>query len=130
MQGPAAAASPRKTMGFTYLLWATRGDAFAAFALVAAAAGLYFADAKPKPLSHAASERDPLVKFAMQQRTLDRVKKLNGCEGAGEDWANGCRRYASKIGMPDVIYLHREGHKYPEATPSLIVKFFKEQPKK
>jgi polyhydroxybutyrate depolymerase len=116
--------------GFTYLLWAKRGDNFAAFAPVAAAAGLYFLDAKPKPLFHAASEKDPLVKFAMQQRTLDHVKKLNGCEGTGEDWAKGCQRYNSKSGMPVVIYLHGEGHKYPEPTPALIVKFFKEQAKK
>jgi len=115
---------------FTYLLWAKRGDAFAAFAPVAAAAGVYFLDAKPKPLFHAASEKDPLVTFAMQQRTLDRVKKLNGCGDAGEEWAKGCQRFASKSGPPVVIYLHDEGHKYPEATPELIVKFFKDQVKK
>jgi len=116
--------------GFTYLLWAKRGETFAAFAPVAAAAGLYFVDAKPKPLFHAASEKDPLVTFAMQQRTLDRVKKLNGCADQGEDWAKGCKRYSSKNGTPVVIYLHDEGHKYPEATPALIVKFFQEQAKK
>jgi polyhydroxybutyrate depolymerase len=125
--------------GFTYLLWAKRGDTFAAFAPVAAAAGPYFVDAKPKPLFHAASEKDPLVTFTMQQRTLDRVKKLNGCDDQGEDWAKGatgakeakgCLRYASKKGTPVVIYLHDEGHKYPEAAPALIVKFFQEQSKK
>src|SRR2546430_9867490 len=36
---------------FTYLLWAKRGDSFAAFAPVAAAAGSYFVDARPKPRS-------------------------------------------------------------------------------
>ena len=116
--------------GFTYLLWAKRGDTFAAFAPVAAAAGPYFVDAKPKPLFHAASEKDPLVTFAMQQRTLDRVKKLNACDENGEDFAKDCKRYASKNGTPVVIYLHSEGHKYPEATPALIVKFFQEQAKK
>jgi polyhydroxybutyrate depolymerase len=115
---------------FTYLLWAKRGDVFAAFAPVAAAAGVYFADAKPKPVFHAASEKDPLVKFAMQQRTLDRVKKLNGCPAEGEEWAKGARRYASKSGPPLVVYLHDEGHRYPAAAPALIVKFFQEQAKK
>jgi polyhydroxybutyrate depolymerase len=115
---------------FTYLLWAKRGHRFAAFAPVAAAAGLYFLEAKPKPAFHAASEKDPLVTFAMQQRTLDRVKKLNGCDERGEDWATGCRRYASKTGTPLVVHLHAEGHKYPDATPALIVKFFQEQVKK
>ncbi|MFO0814970.1 MAG: prolyl oligopeptidase family serine peptidase [Gemmatales bacterium] len=115
---------------FTYLLWARRGDIFAAFAPVAASAGIYFTDAKPKPVFHAASEKDPLVTFAMQTRTLDRVKKLNGCKEQGEPWAKGCLQYPSKNGNPVVIYLHDEGHKYPEPTPRLIVKFFKEQTKK
>jgi polyhydroxybutyrate depolymerase len=115
---------------FTYLLWAKRGDTFAAFAPVAASAGIYFVDAKPKPVFHAASEKDPLVTFAMQTRTLDRVKKLNSCQDQGEPWAKGCLRYPSKNDSPVVIYLHEEGHKYPEPTPKLIVKFFQEQRKK
>jgi len=116
--------------GFTYLLWAKRGETFAAFAPVAAAGGVYFLDAKPKPLFHAASEKDPLVKFAMQEKTLDHVKKLNGCEAKGEEWDKGCTKYPSKSDTPVVIYLHDEGHKYPATTPELIVKFFKEQVKK
>jgi polyhydroxybutyrate depolymerase len=116
--------------GFTYLLWAKRCDVFAAFAPVAAAAGTYFTDAKPKPVFHAASEKDPLVTFAMQQRTLDRVKKLNNCDDKPEDWAKGCQLYKSQSGTPVVIFLHDEGHKYPEGVPALIVKFFKEQVKK
>jgi polyhydroxybutyrate depolymerase len=103
---------------------------FAAVAPVAAAAGLFFAEAKPKPVFHAASEKDPLVTFAMQSRTLERVKKLNGCADKGEEWAKGCTRYPSKTGTPVVVYLHGEGHKYPEAAPGLIVKFFREQGKK
>lgn len=110
---------------FTYLLWAKRGDTFAAFAPVAAAAGLYFREAKPKPVFHAASESDPLVTFAMQQRTLDFVKKLNGCTDKGEEWAKDCQRFAAPAGNSVVIYLHDEGHRYPEATPALIVKYFK-----
>jgi polyhydroxybutyrate depolymerase len=115
---------------FTYLLWAKRGDTFAAVAPVAAAAGPYFTEAKPKPLFHAASEKDPLVRFAWQQATIDRVKKLNGCADQGEEWAKGCQRYPSPNGTPVVVYLHEEGHKYPAATPALIVKFFQEQGKK
>src|SRR5258708_24870791 len=83
---------------FTYLLWAKRGDAFAAFAPVAAAAGPYLVDAKPRPLFHAASEKDPLVTFAMQQRTLDRVKKLTGSGDSSEDGAKGCPSYLSTNG--------------------------------
>ena len=56
-----------------------------------------------------ASEKDPLVRFAMQQRTLVRVKKLNSCEAQGEEWAKGCQRYPWKNGNLVVIYLHDEG---------------------
>src|SRR5262245_15859808 len=101
---------------FTYLLLAKGGDAFAAFAPGAAAAGPYLVAARPKPVFHAASEQDPLVTFAVQQRTLDRVKRLNGCGDRGEAWAKGCLRYPSERGAPVVVYLHGEGHRYPEAA--------------
>jgi polyhydroxybutyrate depolymerase len=115
--------------GFTYLLWAKRGDTFAAFAPVAAAAGMYFTSAKPKPLFHAAGTNDPLVKFAMQERTLDRVKKLNGCDNEGKEWDKDCLSYASKSETPLVVFLHKEGHNYPARTPGLIVRFFQEHAK-
>lgn len=115
---------------FTYLLWAQRGEVFAAYAPVAAAAGLYFLGAKPGPVFHAASAKDPLVTLAMQNRTLDRVKKLNQCDGKSEEWAKGCLLYASRVGAPVVIYLHDEGHRYPEGVQALVVRFFKEQARK
>lgn len=115
---------------FTYLLWAERGDTFAAFAPVAAIAGLYFLDATPKPLFHAASEQDPLVTLDRQQRTLNFVKRLNGCDKKGEEWAEGCLKYPSRKGTPVVVYLHDKGHRYPEAAPALITRFFQENPKK
>ncbi len=97
---------------FHYLLWAERGEAFAAFAPVAAAGGGYFLKAKPKPVFlMPRAKKDPLVKIEMQQRTLDHVKKLNGCDEKGEEWAKGCTKYSSKTGTPLVIYLHDEGHK-------------------
>ena len=48
--------------GFSYLLWLTRGDVFAAVAPCAAVAK-YAAQLKPKPAMHIAGEKDPLVKF-------------------------------------------------------------------
>lgn len=115
---------------FTYLLWAERGDTFAAFAPVAASAGLYLKKAKPRPLFHIGSKKDPLVAFAWQERTMDFVKKLNGCDEKSEKWATDCVRYPSRGGTPLVVYLHDDGHKYPAAAPNLITKFFKEHVKK
>lgn len=39
-------------------------------------------------------------------------------------------QHSSKNGPPVVVYLHDKGHKYPQTTPELIVKFFEERSKK
>ena len=111
--------------GFTYLLWAARGDRFAAFAPSAAPAAKNLALLKPKPVLHVAGEKDPLVKFVWQQQTMNALRNLNGC-GAGKPWAKDCTLYESKLGTPVVTFIHPGTHKFPEVAPALIVKFFKE----
>ena len=71
--------------GFTYLLWRTRGDIFAAVAPSAASGpgaewAKRLADLKPKPVLHLAGEKDQLVKYEWQQATMEALRKLNGCE--------------------------------------------------
>jgi len=116
--------------GFTYLLWAARGDVFAAVAPCAAAAKVEFKPhLKPKPVLHLAGENDPLVKFAWQQHTIDELRKLNGC-GDGQPWGEHCTLYPSKSGTPVVTYIHSGGHQLPDDVPPVIVKFFKEHAKR
>ncbi len=118
--------------GFTYLLWAARGDVFAAVAPCAAGAGgaRGFKDVKPKPVLHVAGEKDPVVPFAGQKRTMDAVRALNGCDAEGEKWATNCTLYPSKAGTPFVAMIHPGNHKFPVEAPELIVKFFQEHAKK
>ena len=111
--------------GFTYLLWHQRGDQFAAMAPSAAASRIV-AELKPKPVMHLAGEKDKLVKYQWQQRTMEFLRKLNQCEEMGEEWASLATKYPSKIDCPVVTYIHSGGHKYPTEGPELIVKFFKE----
>ncbi|HEY3324229.1 MAG TPA: hypothetical protein VGP72_27505 [Planctomycetota bacterium] len=131
--------------GFTYLLWGARGEVFAAVAPCAAAALIGDApndlpaalakriesskrsmkDIKPKPVLHMAGETDPLVKFEWQKRTMDGLRKLNGC-GEGKPWGDHCTLYPSATGTPVVTYIHPGGHQFPADVPSVIVKFFKE----
>jgi polyhydroxybutyrate depolymerase len=115
--------------GFTYLLWAERGEAFAAFAPSATAAARTFSQIKPKPVLHIAGENDTLVKFAWQQRTIDGLRKLNQC-GAGQLWEGekGCTLYPSKLDAPVVTFIHPGPHNFPAAAPAIIVKFFKQHP--
>ncbi|QDT35279.1 alpha/beta hydrolase family esterase [Thalassoglobus polymorphus] len=111
---------------FTYLLWAERGEIFAAMAPSAAAAGQVRNSLTPKPVMHLAGEQDNLVKYTWQQATMDRLRKLNECESTGKKWSPYGTEYASKNKTPVVTYIHPGAHKFPSEAPPLIIKFFKE----
>jgi len=113
---------------FTYLLWAVRGEKFAAFAPSGAAALTLLGKLKPKPVLHVAGENDPLVKFAWQQRMIEAVRKLNQC-GDGQPWGEVkfCTLYPSETGTPVVTFIFPGGHQFPSDAPAAIVKFFKER---
>jgi polyhydroxybutyrate depolymerase len=115
--------------GFTYLLWATRGEALAAVAPSAAIATGTLAGLKPKPVLHLAGEQDQLVRFAWQERTITFLRRLNGC-GEGSPWAEAGTLYASPAGTPVATFIHPGGHEFPREAPPLIVRFFKEHPKR
>jgi len=111
--------------GFTYLLWAERGDVLAAVA-PSAAAFRGVRRLKPKPALHLAGEQDALVKFTWQQLTMDAVRRVNRCEGEGKPWDPQCTVYPSKTGTPLVTFIHPGGYQFPKEAPALIAKFFKE----
>lgn len=114
--------------GFTYLLWATRGEHFTAMAPSAAAAARSLPLLKPKPVLHVAGEADPLVKYEWQKATIEALLNLNQC-GAGKPWeldAN-CTLHPSSIGAPVITAIHPGNHSYPKQAPAVIVKFFKSQ---
>ncbi len=112
--------------GFTYLLWAERGETFAAMAPSAAGAGKVRNSLTPKPVMHLAGEKDILVKYAWQEATMKGLKRLNQCEDEGEEWSKYGTLYPSKLNTPVVTYIHPGTHKYPSEAPPLIIKFFKE----
>jgi polyhydroxybutyrate depolymerase len=114
--------------GFTYLLWAERGEQFAAFAPAAAVGARALPKLKPKPVFHVAGEKDPLVKFAWQEEMIAALRRLNEC-GPAQPAEKGCVTYPSKIGAPVVTFIHPGGHEVPAAVPPLIVAFFQQHPK-
>ena len=111
--------------GFTYCLWAARPYAFDAFAPCAAVT-TQLGGLTPKPVLHLAGEKDTLVKFVWQQKTIEVLRKINRC-GEGRAWGTNATCYASSVGAPVVALIHPGGHELPpEALPS-IVRFFKER---
>jgi polyhydroxybutyrate depolymerase len=113
--------------GFTYLLWAERGETFAAVAPSAAVAR-YAQRLKPKPALHLAGEKDGLVKFSWQQQMMQTIRKVNGCVETGQPWAANATLYPSPQGTPVVTFIHPGGHEFPADGPALIVKFFRAHP--
>ena len=116
--------------GFTYLLWAMRGDKFTAMAPSAAAATQTKDLLTPKPVLHVAGESDPLVKYAWQSATIEKLKVMNKT-GPGKPWEldKNCTIYPSETGTPVVTAIHPGNHNYPKEAPGVIIKFFKSQTK-
>ncbi|HLY73533.1 MAG TPA: esterase [Planctomycetota bacterium] len=112
--------------GFAYLLWASRPGVFAAIAPSAAAGARPLKETTPCPTLHLAGEKDTLVRFESQMRTVAAVKAFNGCDEDGQEWAKGCTLYPSAKNAPVVTFIHPGTHQYPVEGPPLTVKFFKE----
>lgn len=116
---------------FTYLLWGSRGEVFAAMAPSAAVPGRTLLEMKPKPVLHVAGTNDPLVKWEWQQLTLEALKRLNGCDEAGTPWHKAgdlvATQYSSKSGFPVITAISQGNHRFPDEAPAMIIKFFREQ---
>ena len=116
--------------GFTYLLWHARGKVLAAVA-PSGSTSKYASQLAPKPALIIGGENDPMVKFEWQKRTMDIVRKINGCAPAGESWDKQnkqCTLYPSKAGAPLVTFIYPGGHALNPVAPALIMKFFKQHP--
>lgn len=109
--------------GFTYLLWLARADVFAAMAPCSGAAR-YVMQLTPKPAMILGGQRDPLVKFEWQERMMESVRGINGCDATGVPWQTVGTVYPSKSGTPVVTFIYPGGHAMDPAEPGLIVKFF------
>lgn len=107
---------------FTYLLMQQRGDVFAAFGPSGSPSHLVGMPAKP--VFHVAGEKDPLVKFEGQRRSLDLVKQRNGCTSKGVKTGEHTVLFKGKDGNDVVAYFHPGGHEYPRDVPPLLLKFF------
>ena len=111
--------------GFTYALWLARPEILAAVAPVAGGS-LAARQLTPMPCMHVAGRTDAIVPFAGQERVMNVVRQVNGCEGAGNPWAKDCTRWESPLGAPFVAMVTDGGHQYPAEAPALIVRFLRE----
>ncbi|MFM8930545.1 MAG: alpha/beta hydrolase family esterase [Gemmataceae bacterium] len=118
--------------GFTYLLWAERGEVLAAVGPSAAIGPRQGKDLKPKPLFHLLGDNDPLVKPAWQEAMIVQARKVNGA-GEGKPWGkeNQATLYPAPGGNDLVVWRHQGGHKFPgKEAVAAMVQFFQEHPAK
>jgi polyhydroxybutyrate depolymerase len=116
---------------FSYVLNAARGDKLAAIAPVAG--GINPRDAKSYkalPTLHVAGEQDKIVRFAVQEKSMEEIRKLNGCDEKGKPAGKWCTEYTSAKGSTVITMIHPGSHEVPDEAPPRIVEFFKSQTKK
>jgi polyhydroxybutyrate depolymerase len=115
---------------FSYLLWGTRGQIFAAFAPVAAQKFPAVQLTIPRPVLHIAGEHDNVVPFKEQLDSIHIARQLDGAGGEGNACGEYCTSYLSPSETPVMTYLHPGGHVYPPGASERIVKFFQENRRK
>jgi len=116
--------------GFTYLLWAERGEVLAAVGPSAAIGPRQGKGLQPKPLIHLLGDNDPLVKPAWQEAMIVQARKLNGA-GDGKPWGKEAKAtlYPAPDGNDLVVWRHQGGHKFPgKEAVAAMVQFFQEHP--
>jgi len=116
---------------FTYLLWAERPSAFAAYAAVAGRIRPNAVPMQPKPLLHIGGRNDHQVDFADQTAAMELARKIDGVSASPMLCMSliagaRCSLYASANGTPVETLVHPGGHAYPEGSSEEIVKFFKQ----
>lgn len=112
---------------FTYLLWAMRPKVFAAFGPSASpGTGLVFRfDAKPAFVI--AGEKDQLVSFDSQKRTIDAIKSKLGCSEEPDSKKGLLEIYKGTAGFELATYIYPGTHTYAKEANPLMVQFFKRQ---
>ncbi len=112
--------------GFSFTLWAYRGDTLAA---VAASSSLAVPKTwpllKPKPALMSSGRNDPLVKFDWQSQMIEKLKSLNHVAAEGKPWGRDGTWYPSDAATPLATIITDGGHAPPKDIGQRVVEFFK-----
>jgi polyhydroxybutyrate depolymerase len=109
----------------TYVLWAARSDVIAAYAPSASVFGYKGLNATPKPALLVIGRGDTIVPTENQERNAEMVLRLNQCQPPGQEVSPNIKLYQSQVGADTAIYVHNNGHRMPDNTGEMMVRFFK-----
>jgi len=113
---------------FSYVLFTLRPQYFAAFGIVAGAAGFVREAVIPRPVLIIQGKQDRTIRPEWAVETRDLLRLLNGCGTEEKEWSPGYLSYQPCVsGYPIVWHLHDGGHDWPHDATGKIIKFLKEQ---
>jgi polyhydroxybutyrate depolymerase len=115
---------------FVNVLWNRRGEKFAAFCSSGGQGGLLLSKVQPKPVFVIAGEKDPLVPYAGQMRSVELIRKLLAVETSKKTTEGYYHHEPGKDGLELASYLHPGGHEFPEETLPHIAAFFQKHVRK
>lgn len=114
----------------TYLLWAERGDVFAAFAPSASPALLLSRQFKPKSAFIVAGTEDTVVPFRSQQMTIDAIRRIVGADPAKAKKSGYETIEPGRNGCDLGTYIFPGPHSLPQEGLADAVAFLKNHPKR
>ena len=110
---------------FVNVLWAMRGEKFAAFCGVAGPGGQMISRAVPRSMWMSIGENDPLVPAANQKMTIPVVQKVLAVD-ANKGVNNGeITTYKGTNNTELVVEIRNAGHEFPQNSIPAMVEFFK-----
>lgn len=110
---------------FVNVLWAMRGEKFAAFCSVAAQGGLMIRDAVPKSIWMSIGENDPLVPAENQKLSIPIVQKVLKIDAKKGETDGEITTYQGTNKTELVVELRNAGHEFPQDSIPKMVDFFK-----
>ena len=114
---------------FTYVLWAARGEVFAAYSPAASPAGFLTLRMKPSSAFVIAGERDQIVSFESQKATIGSLERLLAVKKSDRASSGLMKSQFGPNGIELDTYIYPGGHAYPKEALPLVVDFFKRHPK-
>lgn len=112
---------------FVYVLWIERGGTFASFVTSSAQGGTLPLQARmPRAIFASAGERDPLVPYAWQLASIDRVRRVLETDPLRATVDGYLRVEPGRDGTALATYLHPGGHELPEAALPQALEFLQE----
>ncbi len=110
---------------FVNVLWAMRGEKFAAFCSVAAQGGLMIRDAPAKSIWMSLGENDPLVPANGQKLSIPIVQKILKIDDDKGKTDGEITTYKGTNKTELVVEIRNGGHEFPQNSIPKMVEFFK-----